>query len=289
MPRGVYERKKKVDDELEFGGFLPDTNESDQEILAKLQERFDILELMTRTAISGQTKALIVSGPPGLGKSYTVEKEMEDWDPTGERYTIVKGYVRPTGLYKLLWQHRRPNNIIVFDDSDKVFTDDNSLNFLKTVCDTTETRRVSYLAETKLFDEKESMNIPNSFVFEGTIIFITNTDFDRYINSNHRLAPHLSALVSRSHYIDLAMRTRRDFIVRIKQVVAIGLLAQQGLDFQQQKDVVDFIDEHKYDLRELSLRMAIKIGNLRKTFPDSWKKMAKITCFVNDLKKKKKK
>ena len=113
MPRGVYERKKKINQELEVGGFMPDTNESDKDIFDKLQERFEILEQLTRAAITGKTKALIVSGPAGLGKSYTIEKELEDWDPNGSRYTIVKGYVRATGLYKMLFQHRHPGNLIV--------------------------------------------------------------------------------------------------------------------------------------------------------------------------------
>lgn len=289
MPRGVYERKKKDNgQELEGGGFMPDTPESDQEIFNKLQERFEILEQLTRAAITGRTKALIVSGPAGLGKSYTVEKELDDWDPNGSRYTIVKGYVRATGLYKMLFQHRHPGNLIVFDDADTIFFDDTSLNMLKAVCDTTEKRRVSYLAETHMFDEKSAQSIPKSFIFDGTIIFITNIDFDRYIDSNHKLSPHLQALVSRSHYIDLDMKTRRDYMVRIKQVVAQGLLAQQGLDFTAQKDVVDFIEENLQKLRELSLRMAIKIGILRKTYPDNdlWKRYSKVTCFRSSRGKK---
>lgn len=280
MPRGVYERKKKDDApvNIEVGGFLPDTNETEEQIFYKLEERFSILELLTRTAIAGETKALIVSGPAGLGKSYTVEKELENFDPSGERYTIVKGYVRATGLYKLLFQHRNRNNIIVFDDADRVFFDDLALTMLKAVCDTTEVRRVSYLAETSMFDEKSAQNIPKSFEFNGTIIFITNIDFDRYIESKNKIAPHLQALVSRSHYIDLDMKTRRDYLVRIKQVISQGMLANQGLTEDQQKDVVDYIEENLKSLRELSLRMAIKIGILRKTYPDMWKRMAKITC-----------
>jgi len=160
------------------------------------------------------------------------------------------------------------------------------LNMLKAVCDTTETRRVSYLAETKLFDENSAQNIPKTFIFEGTIIFITNTDFDKYIDSNNKIAPHLQALISRSHYVDLDMKTRRDYMVRIKQVVAQGLLANQGLDFLEQKEVVDYIEDNIKKLRELSLRMAIKIGILRKSHPDMWQRMANITCIRNNKGKK---
>lgn len=256
-------------------------NETDAEIEARLAERFSILEVLTNAAVKGEARALVVSGPAGLGKSYTVEKALEAWDPEQINHTIVKGYVKTTGLYKLLYQYRQAGQVLVFDDADTIFYDDNSLNLLKAVCDTTERRVVSYLAETNMVDEESAERIPRSFAFEGTIVFITNLDFDSLIDKGHKLAPHLQALVSRSHYIDLAMKTRRDYMVRIKQVLKMGLLKAQGLNSQQEDDVVAFLDKHQDRLRELSLRMAIKIGNLRKMGNPNWASMAKVTCCKN--------
>ena len=91
----------------------------------------------------------------------------------------------------------------------------------------------------------------------------------------HKLAPHLEALVSRSHYIDLGMKTRREYLVRIRQVIKQGLL--NDLSLAQRSDVILFIEQNVEKLRELSLRMAIKLGALRKQSND-WQKMAKITC-----------
>lgn len=257
------------------------SNETDAEIEARLGERFDILSTLTGAVVTGDARALIVSGPAGLGKSYTVEKALEAWDPEQLQHTIVKGYVKTTGLYKLLYQYRRPNQVIVFDDADTIFYDDNSLNLLKAVCDTTERRVVSYLAETSMVDEESAERIPRSFTFEGTIVFITNLDFDALIDKGHKLAPHLEALVSRSHYIDLAMKTRRDYMIRIKQVLKQGLLKAQGLDAQQEADVISFLDKHQDKLRELSLRVAIKIGALRKMGQSNWANVAKVTCCKN--------
>jgi hypothetical protein len=85
-------------------------------------------------------------------------------------------------------------------------------------------------------------------------------------------------MISRAHYIDLAMKTRRDYLVRIRQVIKLGLLSNMGLSKAEQKDVIDFIETNHNILRELSLRIAIKIGNLRKMPRGDWKAMAKITC-----------
>lgn len=249
--------------------------ETDEQIEQRIAERFDILDTLTESCINGLARAMIVSGPAGLGKSYTVEHRLRAWDPNDLNHTIIKGYVRATGLVKLLYQYRHPGQVIVFDDADTIFFDDTSLNLLKAVCDTTERRRVSWLSEGKLVDDESAELIPRSFDFDGTIIFISNYDFDAMIDRGHKLAPHLQALVSRSHYIDLAMKTRRDYLVRIRQVISMGLLSHLTLD--EQADVITFIECNHESLREMSLRIAIKIGALRKQ-SDNWEKIARVTC-----------
>jgi hypothetical protein len=258
-----------------------ESTETDAEISARLTERFDILADLADAAIDGEARALIVSGPAGLGKSFTIEKTLEKWDPNGINHKIIKGYVRATGLYKLLWQHREAGQVLVFDDADTIFFDDTSLNLLKAVCDTTDKRIVSYLSEGKLVDEDTATVIDNRFEFNGTIIFITNYDFDAMIEKGHKLAPHLQALVSRAHYIDLAMKTTRDYMVRIRQVIDAGLLKGRGLTADQEKDVVDFIVKNQAKLRELSLRIALKVAVIRKSDKKNWEATARVTCCKN--------
>lgn len=279
MPRGVpangVRKTKKVLAAMQSS--VPQLQfETDAEIDERLRDRFDILNILTQAALFGDARSVIISGPAGLGKSFSVDKELVAWDPEQINHTFVKGFVRPTGLYKMLYDHREPGKVLVFDDADAVFSDDISLNLLKGVCDTTNIRKVSWLAETKM-ETDDGERLPRSFTFEGTIIFITNLDFDDMIDRGHRLAPHMQALVSRSHYIDLTMKTKRDYLVRIRQVVADGMLLEQGLSSSEEAAVMAYIEEKQNSLRELSLRMAVKIGNLVKTGKD-WKKLANVTC-----------
>jgi len=253
------------------------SNETDLQIDQKLKDRFEILEMMTNAAINGDVKSLIVSGPAGLGKSFTVEQALETWDPEELNHTVIRGYVKATGLYKTLYQYRNKGQMIVFDDSDSIFMDDTTLAMLKAVCDSTERRRVSYLSEFNMVDEESADVIPRSFQFDGTIVFITNLDFDSIIEKGNKLAPHLSAMVSRSHYIDLAMKTRRDYFIRIKQVVDQGLLSSKGLDKKQEARVMYFIEKYQDSLREMSLRVAIKLADLVKAHPDRFEVMGKVT------------
>lgn len=253
--------------------------ETERQIEEKLEERFTILEILAHSAIKGENRSLIVSGPPGLGKSYTVEQALQLYDPNGLRHSIIKGYVKPTGLLRALYKHRNAGEVIVFDDADTIFFDDTSLNMLKTVCDTTEKRMVSYMAETNMVDEDSAQKIPRQFEFRGSIIFITNHDFDAMIQRGHKLAPHFSALISRSHYVDLAMKTDRDYLVRIKQVVKQGLL--KDLSDEQRNDVLAFVEHNSHRMRELSLRMVLKVASIRKMNMPAWESLAKVTCCKN--------
>ena len=290
MPKGVYDRSKmktrvgrKPASALKMFDLksMPEdvvSSETDEQIDRKLRDRFDVLEVITNAALNGDINSLIVSGPAGLGKSYTVEKCLEEWDPSERNHTVIRGYVKATGLFKTLYQYRQKGKVIVFDDSDSLFLDDSTLAMLKAVCDSTDRRRVSYLAEFNMIDEDTATIIPRQFQFDGTIVFISNLDFDAIADKGGKLAPHLQAMISRSHYIDLAMKTRRDYLIRMKQVIKQGLLKKRGLSKAQEKKVVSFIEDNQDYIREFSLRIAIKLGDLVRRDSRSFEKMARVTC-----------
>ncbi len=98
---------------------------------------------------------------------------------------------------------------------------------------------------------------------------------DGMVDKGHKIAPHLEALISRSHYIDLSLKTRRDYLIRIRQVIEDGML--DNLSVEERADVISFIEIHSDSLRELSLRIAIKIANLRRSNPN-WEKLCRVTC-----------
>ena len=95
---------------------------------------FDILHDMTKAVIAGDVRAMIVTGPPGVGKSYGVEKELDKasmMDSIAGRpikYEVVKGAMTALGLYATLYRHADANHVLVFDDCDSVLMDELSLN-----------------------------------------------------------------------------------------------------------------------------------------------------------------
>lgn len=277
MPRGIPKSGKRMTKKrlAAMSQANDQIIESYEEADARIREIFDILDEMSEEAIDGTIRSLIVSGPAGLGKSHRVFKALKTQAPP---HTITKGYCKATGLYRLLWKHRHPGNVVVFDDCDSVLFDETSLNFLKAATDTTAERVISYGAEFDMYDEEAGENIPREFIFEGTIVFISNIDFDEYVDKGHKLSPHLSAMISRSHYIDLGLRSKRDYLIRIKHVIEDGALDDMKLNATEQKDVVDFINQNSDHLRELSVRIMIKVANLRQSGNPRWERMAKTTC-----------
>lgn len=247
--------------------------ESDADIETRLETRFGIADELVNSMIRGQTPAVIISGPPGLGKSYGVEMKLRQWDRYNDHHTIIKGFVGLTGLYKALYDYRKKKEIIVFDDADSIFQDIDALNLLKGACDSSDIRRLSYLKETKMVSERHGTPIPREFEFNGGIIFITNEDFDAKIEKDHKLTPHFQALISRAHYVDLQMKSQRDYLVRMKQVVKKGMLRNRGVSPSQEVEIMKFVDDNKDNLRELSLRVISKLADLMVATPN-WKSIA---------------
>jgi len=264
---------------------IPKVVESDEQVMERIGERFQILEEMTKATISSDIRAMIVVGPPGVGKSYGVEQQLERANlftmvqNLPPKYEVVKGAMTPIGLYSTLYRYSDKGNVLVFDDCDSVLMDDLSLNILKAALDSGKKRTIYWNADSHLLRRD---GIPAKFDFKGSVVFITNLKFDNL--KSKKLQDHLEALQSRCHYLDLTLNTMRDKFLRVKQIAQTGKLFQD-YNFQNGEDslVIDFIDENKDKLREMSLRMALKVADLVKISPTNWQALARTTCMKNSF------
>ena len=168
---------------LEQAAVQKNLTESDDEIKTRLRERFDILDEMTRAVKKGDVRAMIVTGPPGVGKSFGVETVLSKHDVFAtvaqneklKKYEVVKGAMSAIGLYKKLYEYQDKKCILVFDDCDSVLLDDLSLNILKAALDSSKKRMIHWNTDSRLL---RSEGVPNSFEFKGGAIFITNIKFE---------------------------------------------------------------------------------------------------------------
>jgi hypothetical protein len=274
---GVYADQPKIDNN-------PKEEENEEQAIERIAERFDILDRMTHAVAEGTVRGMIVSGPPGVGKSFGVETVLEDYDMLTEvagkpkRTEIVKGSMTPIGLFQTLYNNSNSGDILVFDDCDSILFDEVCLNMLKAVLDSGKKRYISWKSESNALRRE---GIPDRFEFKGGCIFITNVNFENV--RSKKIQDHLAALMSRCHYLDLTMNSIRDKFIRIKQIVRDGMLEEYNFGKEGDKEVINFMVDNADKLREISLRMVLKIADLRKMDSANWESLARTTCMKGSI------
>ncbi len=289
FPHQIEKVKIRIEgpDSIEMNGVATAATtvaETDSEAMDRIATRFEILDEMSAACIKGDVRAMIVSGPPGVGKSFGVEAQLEKaslFDKLAnkrQRYEVVKGAMTALGLYAQLYRFSDKGNILVFDDCDSVFGDELALNILKAALDSGKRRRICWNSDSRLLRDE---GIPNSFEYKGSAIFITNLKFANV--RSKKLQDHLEALESRCHFIDLTIDTERDKMLRIRQVnrdADGGLFKDYNFQNNEGEQIFDFMEKNIKRLRELSIRMALKIADLHKISPNKWQVLAESTCMT---------
>jgi len=175
-------------------------------------------------------------------------------------------------LYKLLFEYANEGSVLVLDDCDSVLYDETSLNLLKAALDSSPKRFLSWRSESTVLRRE---GIPDRFEFKGSIIFITNLKFEA---TRGKIKDHLDAIMSRCHYLDLTLDTMRDKFLRCKQIVKDGMLQEYMFSSQEQDQLLEFIFDNRSKLREMSLRMVLKIADLKKMNGNKWQRYVEMTC-----------
>lgn len=272
----IYSRATKKDGTFTHDGFVFQFNGEEKAIYMVLEsavaarplqpleseftinQRFGFLEKFTNMVLDGETVSAIVTGEGGLGKSHTIMGALEKrgWQE-GEQYVVVKGYATPKALYGTLWEHR--DKTIIFDDCDSVLKDAVSLNLLKGALDSYDKRTISWLQKGFIDD-----NLPNSFEFQGNIIFISNMSSDKLDQ----------AVKSRSMTIDLSM-TLKDKIERMNYILP-SVMPSYPMDVKQ--TALDFMAQHADIAKEFNMRTLQKIIKITHAYGvdnPEWKDAAK--------------
>lgn len=272
----IYSRATKKDGTFTHDGFVFQFNDDEKAIYMVLEsavaarplqpleseftinQRFEFLEKFTNMVLDGETVSAIVTGEGGLGKSHTIMGALEKrgWIE-GTQYVVVKGYATPKALYGTLWEHR--DKTIIFDDCDSVLKDAVSLNLLKGALDSYDKRTISWLQK-GFIDDK----LPNSFEFQGNIIFISNMSSDKLDQ----------AVKSRSITIDLSM-TLKDKIERMNYILP-SVMPSYPMDLKQ--TALDFMAQHADIAKEFNMRTLQKIIKITHAYGvdnPEWKDAAK--------------
>jgi hypothetical protein len=238
-----------------------------------INERFGFVSDMIAMLASGDQASVVVTGPGGLGKSFTVTKALSDAGMvdvslldefdigdkinTNTSFRVIKGYSTPKGLYRTLYENK--DGVVVFDDCDSVLKDPVSLNLLKGALDSYARRVISWRAD--LRDE----DLPQAFEFKGRVVFISNLPSDAMDQ----------AIITRSMAVDLSM-TDAQKVERMRHLLDQDDFMPEYTS-QHKRDAIDLIDALRDKVKELSLRTLIQVTKIRKSAGAKWKDLAEYT------------
>ncbi len=257
--------------------YVAPVQETDEEIEVRIADTYESMETLVQAVASNTVNSLIIAGAAGLGKSHTVNKVLQDINSGEYGYIFHKGYLRASHLFRMLWENRHAGMTVVIDDCDAIFTDEVALNMLKAALEMKPVRRIGWGSE-KIFEDQDGEEIPRYFDFMGSVIFLTNKNIHEEIAANNKNSVHLAALESRSLILDLGIKTKREYMIKIKQTIKAGMLRDQGITQVQETEIMDFIVENMDKFRELSLRLVEKVSALYKANPSNWKKLVRSVC-----------
>ena len=235
-----------------------------------INQRFGFVSDMVTMLANGAQASVVVTGPGGLGKSFTVSQTLtalgfkdvsvlEDFAvgtvlKTAKTFRVIKGYSTPKGLYRTLYENK--DGVIVFDDCDSVLKDPTSLNLLKGALDSYSRRIISWRADIK--DE----DLPTSFEFKGRVVFISNLSASNIDQ----------AILTRSLAVDLSMTTKQK-IERMRHLLSTGEFMPE-FDKSIKADAMDLIEKHQDSVKELSLRTLIQVTKIRQSAGKNWSDLA---------------
>jgi len=213
------------------------------------KQMFDQLELLTQMVVTGIQPSLLVTGGAGLGKTHIVKETIVNMGRVESRdFVHFKGRATAPGLYITLYENA--DSIIILDDCDSVFKDDDAVNMLKAALDSEgDTRKISYLSSKLLKDENDQY-IPRHFEFTGRVIFITNI-------AQRKLD---AALKSRSFVADITM-TKEQVFERMEQVMP---KIEPRIPLEKKQEALALMKklDKEYANVEINLRSFIKAARI---------------------------
>lgn len=105
-------------------------------------EIFSLMDDALNKVKKKQNKSILITGDPGIGKTYGVKQQLK-----GVNHEFFTGTITSaSALYKVLYINNDPEKIIVFDDLDSLLDDRDCVNMLKGALDSGKETEISYLS-----------------------------------------------------------------------------------------------------------------------------------------------
>ena len=218
----------------------------------------------------------LISGDAGMGKTHWIKKAFRDMNATKHVEYLKGGSITAPALYVKLYLNRAKNRVVVLDDCDIIHRPDKK-SIIPLLLGATELshrpRDVSWERAGGNSLMKDH-NVPSSFGFDGSIIWITNDT----VSDIHKAAKQwFNALMSRfntvkCYYSDEQKYAYTHYLIHKYDMLGKNCEAKKGgYSKKVIGDALAYMERNYRRLTEVTPRQAIKIADLRCTFPRDWK------------------
>jgi hypothetical protein len=249
-----------------------------EEVIEKFDQVYDLVKLFSENRYSA-IKGLLISGDAGTGKTHFVKKAFVDTKTTEDVKYVKGSSISAAALYVILYMFREEGKVVVLDDCDiihKPTAERNAiLDMLKGVTEITKGDRNISWERASSNPLMVANNVPNTFNFEGSIVWITN---DTIEDISKKIKNHWNAIYSRFTIVPVYLNQQEKLLYTLHLIEEVGMLGKNcegkegGYPLIVQSDTIEYIKDNYKLLPEITPRMAIRIADTRFNFPSDWKK-----------------
>ena len=238
-------------------------------IAKEVKDTFDGIYAQTVSFVQNPNSAIngmIVSGDAGTGKTYTVKKALRDTGNQANVEFIKGGIITAASLYVKLYLNRAKHRIIVLDDCDIIHHQEKNriIPMLLGAADLGHNRDVSWEVARRnpLMEEH---NVPTSFIFGGSIIWITN---DRKDQIGKAVKQWKAAIMSRFLPTECTFTDEQKFMYTMYLIETMDMLGKNCQEFVGGypkpiiEEACEYMTENYRQLVEVTPRQAIKIADI---------------------------
>ena len=178
-----------------------------ESILAKIDKINKLLRHVVKSEIQ---HGFLLCGTSGIGKSFLVEELLEEEFNYRRdlHYILYKGTMSEAGLFTVI--RKNPNKVIILDDCDSVWGNDNILNMLKGGLDST---------VPKVNKKKFVYEVKYVIVEEGLVYDSTQDTYSIYIDDAHTEEECRTLFNKRIKY--LSTDDSEDLVYQIVEIIQV--------------------------------------------------------------------
>ena len=248
-------------------------------IVKRVISRFEAIQHIAEVFVTGQSaqRGLLISGDAGTGKSHYVKQAFISTNTTKKvDYQKSKTFT-PPALYAKLWENRNPGDVIVFDDCSLESMTGEAFrkwtSWIKGGLELSKGPKMIGYESAKQNDLFKELGVEPEFDFQGSIIWITNTRFDKLAK---KFEDHWDAVKGRFIPVEIFLTKEEKYMYTIYLIEEVDMLGENceakegGYSEEIIESTLEYLSDNYDNFKEITPRVAIKVADTMEMYPSMW-------------------